>query len=386
MLKKVFITISLAALLLIIPPAFAETIEIDGQTTQDVSTETPDAFYKAKVLSILETGLIDVDGVLQDHQKLELEILNGNEVGKHVVVDHGGSFAVQSYQKVVVGETVVVAKPADMGMGAKKDYYYIVDKYRINNILVLIAIFFALAIYFGRKRGLTSIIGLLFSVWIVFYYIIPHIVQGGNPFLYAIIGSFAILFVSLYLSHGFNRRTTIALVSTIAVLCLAVGIDWSFVAIAKLAGNGTEEAFYLQFGSTSINLRGLLLAGIIIGVLGVLDDATTGQSAAIEEIHNANPSLGYKELYRRGLSVGREHIASLINTLVLAYVGASFPLLLLYTTQKSVPLWVTLNGNFIGEEVVRTLVGSSVLIIAVPLTTMLAAFFYSLETTSSAKD
>ncbi len=381
MFKKIFIILSLALSLATPSLAFAQTAESSDETP--AYTETLDTFYKAKVISILEEGQKNVDGVMQDHQKLELEIKNGNEVGKRIIIDHGGSFAIQSFQKVSVGETVVVVKPTDTGMGAKQDYYYIVDKYRINNILILVAIFFVLALYFGRKRGLTSIIGLLFSILIIFYFVIPNIVRGGDPFLYAIIGSFAILFVSLYLSHGFNRRTTIALVSTIGALCLAVGIDWAFVHFAKLAGNGTEEAFFLQFGSTSINLQGLLLAGIIIGVLGVLDDVTTSQSAAIEEIHHANPSLNYKELYRRGISIGREHIASLINTLVLAYAGASFPLLLLYTTQKSLPLWVTLNGNFIGEEIVRTLVGSSVLVIAVPLTTFLAAFYCSLQTDTS---
>jgi uncharacterized membrane protein len=143
-----------------------------------------------------------------------------------------------------------------------------------------------------------------------------------------------------------------------------------------LNGNGTEDAFFLQANSLKINLQGVFLSGIIIGVLGVLDDVTTGQSAAVEELHFANPTLGFSELYRRGLSVGREHIASLVNTLVLAYTGVSFPFLLLYGSRQLQPLWVTLNGNFIAEEIVRTLVGSSVLVIAVPLTTLLAAYYY----------
>ena len=120
-----------------------------------------------------------------------------------------------------------------------------------------------------------------------------------------------------------------------------------------------------------------MLGGIIIGVLGVLDDITTAQSAKIEEIHIANPRLGFTNLYQKGLSVGREHIASLVNTLLLAYVGASFPLLLLATTQKAQPFWLILNSNFIAEEIVRTIVGSSALILAVPITTVLAAYFYS---------
>ena len=167
------------------------------------------------------------------------------------------------------------------------------------------------------------------------------------------------------------------MLSSILSLGLAVAVDLLFVYLAKLSGAGTEEAFYLQFGSTSFNLKGILLGGIILGVLGVLDDVTTGQVAAVEEIHLANTSFKFKELYKRGLSVGREHIASLVNTLVLAYVGVSFPLLLLYNSQKLQPFWLVINSNFMAEEIVRTLVGSVVLVVAVPLTTFLAAMFYS---------
>ena len=129
------------------------------------------------------------------------------------------------------------------------------------------------------------------------------------------------------------------------------------------------------------NLRGLLLGGIILGALGVLDDITTGQAAAVDELRRANPAFPVRELYRRGLSVGTEHITSLVNTLFLAYAGASLPLFILFTIYDEAPLWVTLNSEFIAEELVRTLVGSVALILAVPITTILASFFarYSLK-------
>ena len=172
--------------------------------------------------------------------------------------------------------------------------------------------FFALAIYFGRKRGLTSIIGMVFSVLVIFYYIMPTILKGGDPFLTAITGAVVIIILSLYLSHGFNRRTTIALLSTLLTLGLAVVLDLIFVYFTKLVGDGTEDAIYLQVYNSHINLQGVLLGGIIIGVLGVLDDVTTAQSAAIEEISTANNSLGFRELFKKGLSIGQEHIASLL--------------------------------------------------------------------------
>ncbi|HYC80108.1 MAG TPA: YibE/F family protein, partial [Candidatus Binatia bacterium] len=127
-----------------------------------------------------------------------------------------------------------------------------------------------------------------------------------------------------------------------------------------------------------LNLRGLLLGGIILGVLGVLDDITTAQSAAVYEIRRANPALPFKELYSRGLSIGREHISSLVNTLFLAYAGASLPLFLFFTAgDHPQPFWVTLNSEFIAEELIRTLVGSVALMLAVPITTFLAAYYFS---------
>ncbi|MCX6779901.1 MAG: YibE/F family protein, partial [Candidatus Magasanikbacteria bacterium] len=284
--------------------------------------------------------------------------------------------AIAAYQKVSEGETVILAHPPRT-QGAIRDVYYIVDKYRLPSLGYLTLVFFALAIYFGGRRGVTAILGLVFSILIIFYFIIPHILNGGDPLKVCLVGSFAIVLVSLYLSHGFNKRTSIAVVSSIFALALAVGVDFIFVHFAKLSGAGTEEAFYLQFGSAALNLRGILLGGIILGVLGVLDDVTTGQAAAVEEIHLANSNLKFTDLYTRGLSVGREHITSLVNTLVLAYVGASFPLLLLYNSQKLQPVWIVVNSNFMAEEIVRTLVGSAVLVVAVPLTTFLAATFYS---------
>jgi uncharacterized membrane protein len=389
MIKNKFILLGVVLLicLLNINIARGATAPQVGQTDQDISLDNPDLSavpaaaesadisYRAKVVKILEAGTVMLDDRPQEYQRLELEILNGDEKGKHVTIDHGKDFVIGVFQKVREGETVILSKPSHTQ--GEKDVYYITDRYRVPNLIFIMAIFFAVAIYFGRKRGLTSIIGLIFSVVVIFYYVIPHIIRGGNPLWACIVGAIVIILLSLYLSHGFNRRTTIALVSTLLCLGLAIIIDLLFVHIAKLTGNGTEEAFYLQFDTFNINLQGLLLGSIIIGVLGVLDDVTTGQAAAIEEIHLANNSLNFHQLYKSGLSVGREHIASLVNTLVLAYVGASFPLLLLYNTQKTQSLWVTLNSNFIAEEIVRTLVGSSVLVIAVPLTSLLAALYYS---------
>jgi len=206
---------------------------------------------------------------------------------------------------------------------------------------------------------------------------LPRILSGSDPLLVCFIGSVAIAFVSIYVAHGFKVRTSLAVASTIAIIALTAVMDYVIVHWTQLFGIGSEEAVYAQFGGAGIiNLRGLLLGGIVIGVLGVLDDITTAQAAVVDELRSANPSLGFKELYRRGISVGREHIVSLINTLVLAYVGASFPLVLLFR-QSGQPLGFVINSHLVAEEIVRSLIGSTALIVAVPLTTALSAYVYS---------
>jgi uncharacterized membrane protein len=157
-------------------------------------------------------------------------------------------------------------------------------------------------------------------------------------------------------------------------LAFATGLADLIVGLAHLSGRGSDEALFLQTGYLeTVNLRGLLLGGIVLGALGVLDDITTAQAAAVEEISRADPGLGVRDLYRRGLSVGREHITSLVNTLVLAYAGASLPLFILFTLNTNQPLWVTLNSEFVAEEIARTIIGSLALTLAVPITTALAA-------------
>jgi uncharacterized membrane protein len=184
--------------------------------------------------------------------------------------------------------------------------------------------------------------------------------------------------ISLYLAHGFSKRTSIAVASTVIAIVVSALLAILFVDLTKIAGLGSEEALYLQVANLGkINLKGLLLGGIIIGSLGVLDDITTAQTATVEEISAANNKLDFAELYRRGTSVGREHILSLINTLVLAYAGSSFPLFILIVRNTTEPLWVVLNSEPIVEEIVRTIVGSATLMFAVPISTVLAAYFYS---------
>ncbi|MDP2691138.1 MAG: YibE/F family protein [bacterium] len=340
---------------------------------EEITTPTyRDDYYRGQVTKILDEHDTEVMGDHQITQKLLVEITEGPEKGKEVEIDQPVTSSQPDDLKFRIGDTVVVLRNQEFD----QPLYYIMDQYRLPSLIWLFGVFFILTIIFAGWTGLTALIGLAFNLLVIVSYIIPQIIAGENPLVVSFIGGVGIALVSLYFAHGFNKRTSIALVGTLSTLVIALPLSMLFVGVSRLTGVGTEEAFFLQLGTLgNINLKGLLLGGIMIGVLGVLDDVTTAQSAAVEELKKANPRLGFGELYRRGLSIGKEHITSLINTLALAYVGASFPVLLIFHVSQQ-PVWAILNSEFIAEEIVRTLVGSVALILAVPITTALAAWYF----------
>ncbi|MDP2630168.1 MAG: YibE/F family protein [Candidatus Uhrbacteria bacterium] len=333
----------------------------------------PDVYYKGAVVRALDKKSGDIVEGSTIVQNVLVRIESGSKKGIEVAAQNAILSNIQGGRALRENDKVVIVE----SYGIDGRSYAVVDSYRLSSLGILALIFIICVWFFGRIRGLSSLLGLTFSIGVLVFFIVPQILQGRDPFLISVVGSLIIAFVSLYLAHGFNKRTSIALLSTVITLVFSALCSVLFVTFGKLFGTGTEEALYLQIGQTeSINLQGLLLGGIIIGIMGVLDDITTAQTAAVDEISKANPSLTFHELYARGLSVGKEHIASLVNTLALAYAGVSLPLFLLFIVNKGQPLWVIVNGENIAEEIVRTLVGSSALIIAVPVATFLAARWY----------
>jgi len=250
------------------------------------------------------------------------------------------------------------------------------DVYRLPILMMLTLGFFVLVFAVGKWRGLLSIIGMISSLGVLFFYILPQLVQGANPLFVAVVGSFMIAALTLYLSHGFKTTTHLAFGSILLTLLAVILLSLSSVKAAHLVGLGSEEAYFLQFGTTAqINLQGLLLAGIILGALGVLDDIIVSQISVVNQLYQTNKKIQFDELFNRALEVGRDHIASLVNTLVLAYAGANLPLFLLFYQSQDIPVWVTINNELIAEEIVRTLVGSFGLVLAVPITTLIASHF-----------
>lgn len=356
-MKKILFILPFFFVLAISLNAVAQTKEFAG----------PQNYERAEVINILSQETVDVGGSLQPFQKLTVRLRTGPDKGTETNLDHalsGGRFAAKR------GDQLVVIKDTE-------GQYVSMEVYRLPSLIIAAFVLFAAVVTFAGKRGFYAFFGLLLSVLVLAKFIVPQIIAGKNPLLISFAGGFFIICVSLYMAHGFNHRTSLALASTTLTMILSIVFALAAVSFTKLFGLGSEEAFSLQFLSAqNVNFRGLMLGGMIIGALGVLDDITTAQTAAIYEIHRADEKLGFSQLMARGLSIGREHITSLVNTLFLAYAGASFPLLLLFTIYPR-PLWVILNGETIAEEIVRTVVGSVALVLAVPISTMLAAYFFT---------
>jgi uncharacterized membrane protein len=251
-------------------------------------------------------------------------------------------------------------------------YYNIQDLERGRPLLLLAAVFVGAVIAFGRWQGIRSLVGLGLSFVVIVSFVVPAILHGHSPVLVAVTGAMAIMLISLYLSHGTGPKTTAAVVGTALALGLTAALAIAFVAAASLTGLASEEALSANYAVGGLSLRGLLLAGIIIGGLGVLDDVTMSQASLVAELHQANPTAGFAALVTGALRVGRDHIAATVNTLFLAYAGAALPLLILFVTGQD-SLGTVATTEIVAVEAVRALCGSVGLIAAVPLTTVLTA-------------
>lgn len=268
------------------------------------------------------------------------------------------------------GEKVQVTKSLDIEENA---IYYLSGYVRRTSLYILFFIFFALTFFIAKKSGLMSILGMVASFLIIFKFLLPKILEGANPIFITLLASLFIIPITFYLSHGLNKKTTIAVIGTFISLVVTAIFAHIFINSAKLTGFSTEEAGFLNsIREGFFDMRGLLYAGIIIGALGVLDDVTISQASIVEQLKNANPELGILELYKSAMNVGRDHISSMVNTLVLVYAGASLPLLLIFVNNPH-PFGEIINYEFLAEEIVRTLVGSIGLILAVPITTFIAS-------------
>src|SRR5215207_1145796 len=250
--------------------------------------------------------------------------------------------------------------------------YAFSDFQRSTPMLWLLAAFVIVVLAFGRLQGLRALVGLGLSLAVLVTFVVPALLRDSSPLMVALVGSAAVAFLAIYIAHGIGITSTIALAGTLASLAVTSLLAVVVATTTQLSGLASQEAQTLRMTAEALDLRGLLLAGIVIGALGVLDDVTVSQVSTVAALRRANPRLGTRALYTEANRVGRDHVASAVNTLVLAYAGASLPLLLFFA-QGNQPLGRLLTGELVAVEIVRMLVGSIGLVISVPVTTFLAA-------------
>jgi len=288
-------------------------------------------------------------------------------------------------QEVIIGDNEVITATEGKQYRAKQKVfvatidhidgttrYLIVDQDRRGGILWLLGIFVLAVAWFSRWQGIRSLVGLALSLVVIVGWIVPRIATGAAPVPTTLLGSAVVLIVGFLLTEGWSRLTAAALIGTIVTMLVIGGASVAAISIAGLTGNASEETFFLQsITGLSIDLRGLLLAGIIIGTLGILDDIAISQGATVGELRRANPLYTRRQLYQAAMRVGRSHLVAIINTLTFAYAGSALPLLVLFHSgQQS---WSSaLNSEMIASEIVRSIVGSLGLILALPISTLMA--------------
>jgi uncharacterized membrane protein len=269
------------------------------------------------------------------------------------------------------GDTLVLTRDGGAERGADYGFF----DYERSAPIVTLAIAFAVVVgLVARLRGLASLLGLAFAFAILLTFVLPGLLADESPILVSLVGSAAIMFVVLYLAHGFSARTTTALVGTLFGLGMVAVLGAVGVSAARLTGLTTEDTTMLQGYDPTLNFSGFVLAGVVVAGLGVLNDVTITQASAIWQLHDASPEMTWRQLFDRGMAIGRDHIASTVYTIVFAYAGAALPLLLLFELY-SMPFWTALTSSAVAEEVIRTAVGAIALVLAVPVTTAVGAFF-----------
>lgn len=343
---------------------------------QEQTTDYQEGSFKAKVVEIIEDNEIPREnGSISIQQKVKLKGLDGEYKNKEIIYD-GTQIDMLSAVRYKTGDKVIV----NYSPGPDNEtVFYISGFSRVSPLLWLILLFILTVIFTAKTRGLRSLIVLALTFLVILKFIIPLILSGHNPLFISIVGSFFILFLAVYLTEGFNRASTVSVASVLIALLITGLLSIWFSSLAKLTGFATETSMYLTNlnGGMEINMKGILLAGIILGALGVLDDVIISQVILVKELKKTDPNLPDKKIYKKGMKVGVSHLSSMVNTLFLAYAGVSLPLLILFSIDQGPMLSIRqiINNEEVTTEIVRALTGSIGLILAVPIATFLAVKF-----------
>lgn len=337
---------------------------VSAQTEEEATTES----LPQKAV-VTEKKSTTIDGETRDVYSVRFQA--GAQKGQVVDIGDNETVPVIGVKSYRVGDRVLVSSINHIDGSVK---YLITDYDRRNGLLWLVGAFMVGVIWLSRWRGVRSLVGLAFSYIVIVLWIVPLIAQGFQPVTVTLAGASAILLISFFVTEGFGRHTFAAATGTVAAMLIIGVLSLVAMNFTHLTGASSEEAFYLQTDPNPIDVRGLLLAGIIIGTIGLLDDIAISQVATVGELRRANPRLSGRQLYSAALRVGRSHLGAIVNTLLLAYTGSALPLLVLFSQGQN-PAGFVINGEIVATEIVRAIVGSIGIILAVPITTALAVWF-----------
>jgi len=343
-----------AVCFVLVPNAFAQELVQDTVVTM-----------KARVVEVIDTRPEPLPGTQIEHtlQTIRVEILSGPEKGREITIEN-------DYLELEAGDTFYVNHTTNDLDGT--DYYNPVEKDRTTALVALTLLFVVVVIVFGGKQGVRGLLALLAS-FVFIGVMLSSIMQGYSPVLVSIGAASLIVLIGSYVTHGVNMTTTAAVVGMIITIALTGLLAFISIALTGLSGWSGDEVTYLNLNTRgSIDLTGLLLGGILIGLLGVLYDAAIGQAVSVEELARAGKHYTRRDVYLRAVRIGREHVGALVNTLAIAYAGASLPLLLLFFGSGDIDIGLTINRELFATEIVRILVGSIGLVLAVPITTAVA--------------
>ncbi len=360
-MKKIFF------LLLLLIPIFSLAQE-----------QKPEEMFTAQVIEVIEQKeIIDEVGSI-NQQNLKLRGLEGSFKDQEITFEGINNFQVLSSQVYKKGDKVIVSYSQDVDGNS---IFFVLDYDRSSPIIWLTIIFILSVIAIGRWKGLRSLLALAASFIVILKFIIPQILSGANPVMISVSGAIIILIFAIYFTQGINKKAHIANLSLIVSLLFTALLSFWVTKVAQLTGYSEEASYLMDISQGNLNLQGLLLAGILIGTLGVLDDVIISQVSTVEQLKRANLQLSNKQIYGRSLKVGVDHITSMINTLFFAYAGASLPLLMLFTRSdvSGLSFSQVMNNEFIATEIIRTLVGSIGIILSIPIANYIASYFLKIK-------
>ncbi|MBA3781341.1 MAG: YibE/F family protein [Nocardioides sp.] len=298
---------------------------------------------------------------------IEATVSNGAGKGESVTVPVAPQVTDSG---LVPGDDVRLQRtPAAEGADASYGYF---GTERPTPLLVMTLVFALLVVVVARWRGLLALVGLAFSGLLIWEFMLPALLTGESGLLVGLSGSATIMFVVLYLTHGVSMRTSAALAGTLAGVLVTAGIGVVAVSATRLTGIADESAGLLSSYVGDLSFQSLMACATIVAGLGVLNDVTITQSSSVWEIRAASPTMSRGQVFASGMRIGRDHIASIIYTIVFAYAGTALAVLLILQLY-GLPVSVLLTTEEIGEEIVRTLASGIGLVLAVPLTTAIAA-------------